>query len=421
MKNLETQDPEVYKTVQDELKRQRTVIELVASENIVSKAVLEATGSWLTNKYSEGLPGKRYYGGNEHIDISENLARDRAKKLFGAEHANVQPHSGSQANAAAYFAILKPGDTILGMDLAHGGHLTHGSSVNFSGRFYNFVAYGVDKENERVNMGEVRKLALEHKPKLILVGYSAYPRKMDFAKFEEIAKEVGAYLMVDMAHFAGLVAAKVYPDPIPYSDIVTTTTHKTLRGPRGAMILCKEKDRLDPDGKKNLAQKIDSAVFPGNQGGPLDHVIAAKAVAFKEALQPSFIEYQKQVVKNAQTLASELMIRGYRLISNGTDNHLMMIDVNAKGISGKKAETALDNANICTNKNMIPFDTRSPFNPSGIRIGTPAITTRGMKEEDMKQIAGWIDKVLSDVDNEMVQQQVKQEVQAFCMKFPIYE
>ncbi|MBW3018999.1 serine hydroxymethyltransferase [Candidatus Woesearchaeota archaeon] len=421
MQNLRKQDPEIYKAVQDELERQRTVIELIASENIVSKAVLEATGSWLTNKYSEGMPGKRYYGGNKYIDISENLARERAKQIFGAEHANVQPHSGSQANVAAYSAVLKPGDTILGMNLSHGGHLTHGSSVNFSGKLYNFIAYGIDKETERVDMTEVRRLAHEHKPKLILVGYSAYPRKLDFAKFREIAEEVGAYLMVDMAHFAGLVAAKVFCDPVPHADIVTTTTHKTLRGPRGGVILCKEKDRLDPDGKKNLAQKIDSAVFPGNQGGPLDHVVAAKAVAFKEAMQPEFVEYQKQVLKNAQVLANELMLRGYRLVTKGTDNHLIMIDVNEKGISGKKAETALDKAHICTNKNMIPFDTRSPFDPSGIRIGTPAVTTRGMKEEEMKQIAEWIDKVLSDIDNEMVQQQVKQEIIELCKKFPIYE
>lgn len=421
MEHLKKFDIEVYNAVSQELDRQRNVIELVASENIVSRAVLEATGSWLTNKYSEGLPSKRYYGGNQFIDITEQLAIDRAKKLFGAEHANVQPHAGSQANLAAYLAVLKPGDTILGMDLAHGGHLTHGSPVNFSGRLFNFVSYGVDKSTETVNMQTVRELALKHKPKLILAGFSAYPRFLDFKKFREIADSVNAYLMVDMAHVAGLIAAKLYPDPIPYADIVTTTTHKTLRGPRGAMILCKTLDRLNPSDKKNLAQKIDSAVFPGTQGGPLDHVISAKAVAFKEALEPSFVDYQKQVLKNAQTLAKVLKDNGFRLISNGTDNHLMLVDVSPKGITGKIAEHALDNAGICCNKNMIPFDVRSPFDPSGIRLGTPAVTTRGMKESEMEKIGGWISEVLSNVSDLSVQSRVRQEVLKLCQHFPIYE
>ena len=420
MEHLKKADNEVHTALLNELERQRNVVELIASENIVSPAVLEATGSWLTNKYSEGYPSKRYDGGNEHIDVTENLAIQRAKQLFGAEHANVQPHAGSQANMAAYLAVLNPGDTILGMDLAHGGHLTHGSPVNFSGKLFNFAAYGVDKETERVDMDKVAQLAHEHKPKLVLAGFSGYPRHLDFQAFRKIADEVNAYFMVDMAHFAGLVAAKVHPDPVPHADIVTTTTHKTLRGPRGAMILSKIEDRLKPNDKKNLARKIDSAVFPGMQGGPLDHVIAAKAIAFKEALQPDFAVYQSQVLKNATTLAKALTDHGFRLVSGGTDNHLMMVDVAAKGVAGKQAETALDAAGICTNKNMIPFDERSPFDPSGIRLGTPATTSRGMKEAEMQQIASWIAEVLKNVDDKGVLSHVRGEVNKLCAQFPLY-
>ncbi|MEM3154466.1 MAG: serine hydroxymethyltransferase [Candidatus Woesearchaeota archaeon] len=419
MKTVQNYDKEVYDAIMKELKRQQNVIELIASENIVSKAVLEATGSWLTNKYSEGFPGKRYYGGNQFIDIIEQLAIGRAKKLFDAEHANVQPHSGSSANLAAYMAVLQPGDTILGMDLAHGGHLTHGSPVNFSGRLYKFVSYGVEKDTERVKMDVVRELALHHKPKLILAGFSAYPRYLDFKEFRKIADEVNAYFMVDMAHVAGLVAAKLYPDPVTYADIVTTTTHKTLRGPRGALILSRKIDRFNPNDKKNLAQKIDFAVFPGSQGGPLDHVVAAKAIAFKEAMEPSFIGYQRQVLKNAQTLAQTLSENGFRLISGGTDNHLMLVDVTPKNISGKIAEHALDEAGICCNKNMIPFDTRSPFDPSGIRLGTPAVTSRGMKESEMEQIGQWISAVLKNPTDKHVIEGVRKEVMFLCNRFPL--
>jgi glycine hydroxymethyltransferase len=420
MQNLKQSDSEVYEAMLGELDRQRSVIELIASENIVSRAVLEATGSWLTNKYSEGFPNKRYYGGNQFIDITESLAIERAKKLFGAEHANVQSHSGSQANMSAYLAILNPGDKILGMDLAHGGHLTHGSPVNFSGRLFKFISYGVEKGTELVSMDKVRELAVQNKPKLILAGFSAYPRHLDFKEFRKIADEVGAYFMVDMAHVAGLVAAKLYPDPVPYADIVTTTTHKTLRGPRGAMIMSKIQDRLNPNDKKNLAQKIDFNVFPGSQGGPLDHVIAAKAVAFKEASQPSFVDYQKQVIKNAKVMAKSLQDHGFRLISGGTDNHLMLVDITAKGVAGKQAEHALDEAGICCNKNMIPFDTRSPFDPSGIRIGTPATTTRGMKEPEMEKIAGWISEVINNITDASVRSRVNLEVRKLCESFPIY-
>lgn len=420
MKNVKAADGEVFQAMMSELQRQRSVVELIASENIVSPAVLEATGSWLTNKYSEGFPGKRYYGGNEFIDVTERLAISRAKELFGAEHANVQPHAGSQANMAAYLSVLSPGDTILGMDLAHGGHLTHGSPVNFSGRLFNFISYGVDKETERVDLAEVRRLAHEHKPRLILAGFSAYPRHLDFAQFKKIADEVNAYFMVDMAHFAGLVAAKVHPDPVPHADIVTTTTHKTLRGPRGALILSKKVDRLNPDEKKTLSRKINSAVFPGMQGGPLDHVIAAKAIAFKEAMQPGFVEYQKQVLKNAQVLAKSLQGHGIRLVSGGTDNHLVLVDVTSKGATGKVAELALDEAGICTNKNMIPFDGRSPFDPSGIRLGTPATTTRGMKEAEMEKIASWINEVLSNPGDKERVVRIRKGVSALCAEFPIY-
>ncbi len=418
MDNLKKFDKEVYDAVMSELDRQKNVIELIASENIVSKAVLEATGSWLTNKYSEGFPGKRYYGGNQFIDVTESLAIERAKKLFGAENANVQSHSGSSANLAAYLSILNLGDTVLGMDLAHGGHLTHGSPVNFSGRLYKFISYGVEKDTERISMDNVRQLALHHKPKLILAGFSAYSRHLDFKEFRKIADEVNAYFMVDMAHVAGLVAAKLYPDPVPHADIVTTTTHKTLRGPRGAMILSKTVDRFDPNGKKNLAQKIDFAVFPGSQGGPLDHVVAAKAVAFKEALEPGFVGYQRQVLKNAQALAQTLSDSGFRLISGGTDNHLMLVDVTPKNTTGKIAEHVLDEAGICCNKNMIPFDTRSPFDPSGIRLGTPATTTRGMKESEMEQIGQWISDVLKNPDK-LVIERVKKEVMTLCKRFPL--
>ncbi len=419
MKEVQKYDKEVYDAMMKELERQQNVIELIASENIVSKAVLEATGSWLTNKYSEGTPNKRYYGGNQFVDITESLAIERAKKLFGAEHANVQSHSGSQANMSAYLSILNPGDTILGMDLAHGGHLTHGSPVNFSGRLFKFVSYGVEKDTERINMDAVRELALHHKPKLILAGFSAYPRHLDFKEFRHIAEQVGAYFLVDMAHVAGLVAAKLSPDPVPYADIVTTTTHKTLRGPRGGMILSKTQDRLNPNDKKNLAQKIDSSVFPGSQGGPLDHVIAAKAVALKEALEPSFVGYQRQILKNAQALASVLNDNGFRLVSGGTDNHLILADVTTKGITGKQAQNALDEANICCNKNMIPFDTRTPFDPSGIRIGTPATTTRGMKETEMEQIGNWISTVLKNPADKHTIEGIRKEVISMCKRFPL--
>lgn len=419
--NVQDQDPELYEAMMSELNRQRDVIELIASENIVSKAVLEVCGSHLTNKYSEGMPFKRYYGGNQFIDITEDLARKRAMELFGAEHANVQPHSGSQANAEVYLALLELKDKVLAMDLAHGGHLTHGSSVSFSGKFYNFVHYGVDKETEQINMDDVRKRALEERPKMILAGASAYPRFIDFKAFREIADEVGAYLMVDMAHIAGPIAAKLHPDPVPYADVITTTTHKTLRGPRGAMILCKTEDRFRPDDKKNLAQKIDSAVFPGMQGGPLDHIIAAKGVAFHEALQPSFIDYQLQTLKNAKVLSETLLDNGFRIVSGGTDNHLLLVDLTNKNIPGKEAEVALGQAGLCCNRNMIPFDTRSPFNPSGIRLGTPAITTRGMKEEEMKQIGEWINKVIANPDDEVLKAKVKEEVLALTKRFPIYE
>ena len=418
--NLQDADSEIFKTINSEIDRQRNVIELIPSENIVSKAVLEALGSPMTNKYSEGYPNKRYYGGNEFIDISENLAIERAKKLFDAEHANVQSHSGASANIAAFFSILNLKDKILAMRLDHGGHLTHGHPVNFSGKFYEFIHYGVDPETHLVNYDEIRQIAQKERPKLILAGFSAYPRQLDFKKFKEIADEVGAYFMVDMAHIAGLIAAKVHNDPIPYADIVTTTTHKTLRGPRGAMILSKTNDRLDPENKKNMAQKVDFAVFPGMQGGPLEHVIAAKAVSFKEALQPEFKTYANQILKNAKVLASELQNHGFKLISGGTDNHLILIDLQNKNLAGKEAESALDKAGICCNKNMIPFDPRTPMNPSGIRIGTPAITTRGMKEDEMKQIAEWMNRIISDPKNEISQKKVSEEIKEMNKRFPIY-
>ncbi|NGT37707.1 serine hydroxymethyltransferase, partial [Clostridium perfringens] len=378
--NLEREDEQIAHLVQKEKERQENSIELIASENFVSKAVMEAMGSYLTNKYAEGYPSKRYYGGCHVVDEVEDLARERVKKLFGAEHANVQPHSGSQANMAVYFSILEPGDTVLGMDLSHGGHLTHGSPVNFSGRLFNFVSYGVDKETETINYETVRELALKHKPKLIVAGASAYSRIIDFKTLREIADEVGAYLMVDIAHIAGLVATGLHPSPVPYADFVTSTTHKTLRGPRGGLILCKEK----------FAKALDKNIFPGIQGGPLMHIIAAKAVCFKEALEPSFKTYMEQVVKNAQVLAEALESYGFKLVSNGTDNHLILVDLTNKDITGKDAEILLDSIGITLNKNTVPNETRSPFVTSGVRIGTPAITTRGFKEEEMKEIASII-------------------------------
>ena len=406
--NIKNVDLELANAMEKELSRQRGNIELIASENIVSKAVLEAMGSILTNKYAEGYPDHRYYGGCEYVDIVEELARDRAKKLFGAEHANVQPHSGAQANMAVYFAMLNAGDTVLGMDLSHGGHLTHGSKVNTSGKLYNFVSYGINPDTYMIDYDEVRKIALETKPKLIVAGASAYPRVIDFKKFREIADEVGAYLMVDMAHIAGLVACGLHPNPVPYAHFVTTTTHKTLRGPRGGMILCKEE----------FAKKIDKAIFPGVQGGPLMHVIAGKAVAFKEALEPEFKVYQEQIIKNAKVLADELLNRGYKLLTGGTDNHLMLLDLRGTGVTGRDAEVNLDKVRITVNKNSIPFDTESPTVTSGVRIGTPAVTTRGMKETEMKKIAECIDLTLRDFENN--QEYVINEVAKLCDHFPIY-
>lgn len=421
MKNLENFDPEIAEAVKSEIARQKSGLEMIASENIVSEAVLEALGTPLTNKYSEGYPGKRYYGGNEFIDVIENLGIERAKKLFNAEHANLQPHSGSGANMAAYMAVLSPGDKIMAMNLAHGGHLTHGSPVNFSGKLYQIIPYGVRKDTEMIDMNEVAEIARREQPKLIVAGFTAYSRHLDFKRFREIADEVGAYLMVDMAHFAGLVAAKVYPDPVPYADIVTTTTHKTLRGPRGAMILCKTLDRLRPDDKKNLAQKIDSAIFPGIQGGPLDHCVAAKAVALLEAMQPEFVEYQKQVLLNARALAETLVAEGIRVITGGTDNHLVLVDLTDIGLSGKEGETLLDSVGIYTNKNMIPFDTRKPLDPSGLRIGTPALTTRGLKEDDLRAVGRAIAEVLKKRGNEESKTLAKKLVQELTDKYPIYK
>ena len=400
-------DPELAEAIFLEKNRQSSKIELIASENFVSPAVMAAQGSVLTNKYAEGYPGKRYYGGCEFVDIAENLARDRVKKLLGAEHANVQPHSGANANTAVYFAMLQPGDTVLGMNLNHGGHLSHGSPVNISGKYFNFEAYGVEEGTEVIDYDKVLARAKETQPKMIVAGASAYPRTLDFKKFREIADEVGAYLMVDMAHIAGLVAAGLHPNPVEYADFVTTTTHKTLRGPRGGLILCKEQ----------YAKQIDKAIFPGIQGGPLMHVIAAKAVCFHEALQPEFKEYQKQIVSNAQALAAGLQNQGFRLVSGGTDNHLMLIDVKSKGLTGKEAETMLDDANVTVNKNTIPFETESPSVTSGIRIGTPAVTSRGMKEAEMDEIAAIFETVLLKKD----QEQAKEMVKALTDRFPLYE
>jgi len=411
MRHLKDVDVDVYSAIQEELSRQRNKLELIASENIVSEAVLEAQGCVMTNKYAEGYPGKRYYGGCEYVDKAEALAVERAKALFGAEHANVQPHSGTQANMAVYFTIMEPGDTYLGMNLSHGGHLSMGSPVNFSGKIYNVVPYGVRKDDHRIDYDQVRDLARKHRPKLIIAGASAYPRIIDFARFREIADEVGAYLMVDMAHIAGLIAAGLHPNPVPYADFVTTTTHKTLRGPRGGMILCKEE----------FAKKLNSTVFPGMQGGPLMHVIAAKAVALKEAMSEDFNAYQAQIVKNAKAMADVLIQNGFDLISGGTDNHLILVDLNNKGLTGKEAEAYLDEAWITVNKNTIPFETRSPFITSGIRIGTPAVTTRGMKEDEMREIATMIASVIDSRGDKKVIDTVREGVKELTERFPIYQ
>jgi glycine hydroxymethyltransferase len=412
MERLEQADPEIFASVIAEARRQADGLELIASENFVSRAVMEAVGTVMTNKYAEGLPHKRYYGGCEFVDVAEDLARDRAKRLFGAEHANVQPHSGAQANMAAYFSFLDPGDKILGMNLSHGGHLTHGSPVNFSGRLFEVVAYGVGEEDGRIDYDAVRELALAERPKMIIAGASAYPRIIDFETFGNVAREVGAYLVVDMAHIAGLVAAGQHPSPVPHADVVTTTTHKTLRGPRGGLILCREEH----------AKAIDKSVFPLMQGGPLMHVIAAKAVAFLEALQPSFQEYAAQVVRNAQALGVGLAERGFHLVSGGTDNHVLLVDLrNSHGeLTGKDAEEALEAAGITMNKNTVPGETRSPFVTSGLRIGTPALTTRGMKEAEMEQIAAWIDRVLQAPDDSACIESVRGEVKELSASYPLY-
>ena len=403
-------DPEVYEAIQHEVERQHSQLELIASENFVSDAVAEATASVFTNKYAEGYPGKRYYGGCEFTDIVENLARERAKKLFGAEYANVQPHSGSQANQAAYASVLSPGDTMMGLNLAHGGHLSHGHPLNFSGKSYKVIPYGVRKDDERIDYDEVERLAHEHQPKMIITGASAYPRTLDFPRFRQIADAVGAVFLVDMAHISGLVAAGLHPNPCQYADIVTSTTHKTLRGPRAGLILAREK----------YGPAIDKTVFPGMQGGPLVHVVAAKAVCFQEALQPEFIDYQKQVLANARALAESLMDAGFRIVSGGTDTHLLLLDVFSKGLRGKEAEKALDRARITVNKNAIPFDTNPPFNPSGIRLGSPAVTTRGFKEAEMRQVGALIAEVLGNIASEETIAAVRQKVEALTVRFPLY-
>ncbi len=419
-KFLKNSDPEAARIISAELERQRHGLEMIASENFVSVAVLEAMGSVLTNKYSEGYPGKRYYGGNQVIDESESLAIARAKQIFGAEHANVQPHAGSPANMAAYMALVPVGATIMAMDLAQGGHLTHGSPVNFSGKLFHFVPYGVREDNHRIDLDAVREIAHREKPALIVTGATMYPRAIDFAAFKTIADEVGAYLMADIAHIAGLVAAKIHPDPVPVCDVVTTTTHKTLRGPRGAMIMSKTEDRLHPDDKKNLAKKIDSSVFPGMQGGPLDHIIVAKAVAFHEALQPSFVDYQKQVVKNAQALASSLIAEGLTLVSGGTDNHMLSVDVSQNGRGGKEMQQALEDVDISVNMNMIPFDTRKPMDPSGIRLGTPALTTRGFTEDDMRVIGKTIADIIKNPTGEDAKKRAREVVSELTSAHPLY-
>ena len=410
--NLKTVDPEIQKAIDQELSRQREKLEMIASENIVSTAVMQAQGSILTNKYAEGYPGKRYYGGCEYVDIVEQLAIDRAKKLFGAEYANVQPHSGAQANTAVYFALLEPGDTILGMNLTDGGHLTHGSPVNISGKYFKIIPYGVDKETERIDYDELERLAKEHQPKLIVGGASAYSRIIDFERMAQIAKSVGAYFMVDMAHIAGLVAAGLHPSPVPYANVVTTTTHKTLRGPRGGLILCRDAE---------FGKQFNKAIFPGIQGGPLMHVVAAKAVAFKEALSDEFKVYQQQVLDNAKALADELVKKGFRIVSGGTDNHLMLVDLRSKNITGKEAQFLLDEIGITANRNTIPFEPLSPFVTSGIRLGTPALTTRGLKEEDIREVADIIADVIENREDSAVIEAAKAKVQAICKKFPLYE
>jgi glycine hydroxymethyltransferase len=403
-------DPEIAKALEDELDRQENKLNLIASENYTSKAVLEAQGSIMSNKYAEGYSGKRYYGGCEYVDVAEDLAIKRAKDLFGAEHVNVQPHSGSSANMGVYFAVLEPGDTIMGMDLSHGGHLTHGSPVNFCGKFYNIVSYGVNREAKTIDYDELMEMAKESNPKMIVAGASAYPREIDFAKFKEIADAVDAYLLADIAHIAGLIAAGIHQSPIPYADFVTSTTHKTLRGPRGGLIMCRAK----------YAKDINKTIFPGIQGGPSMHTIAAKAVSFKEALTPEFNKYQRQIVINAKTLANDLIEKGYDIVSGGTDNHLMLIDLTKLGITGKDAEAALGRAGIITNKNTIPFETRSPFITSGVRIGTPAITTRGMKEQQMHIIADYIDTVLKHSSGDNKLEEIKQKIKQLCSQFPVY-
>lgn len=412
MNDLNTVDPEVSKAIDQELNRQRNKLELIASENIVSKAVMAAQGSVLTNKYAEGYPGKRYYGGCEYVDVVEQLAIDRAKELFGAGYANVQPHSGAQANMAVFFALLTPGDTVMGMNLTDGGHLTHGSSVNMSGKYFKIVPYGVSEKTEMLDYDEIQRIANECKPKLIVAGASAYARTIDFQRMAEIAHSVGAYLMVDMAHIAGLVAAGLHPSPVPYADVVTTTTHKTLRGPRGGLILCKDEE---------LGKQFNKAIFPGIQGGPLMHVIAAKAVALKEALSPEFKAYAQQIVKNAKALADTLQADGFRIVSGGTDNHLMLVDLTSKNITGKLAQNLLDEVGITANKNTIPFEKLSPFVTSGIRLGSPALTTRGFKEEDMVEVANIIALVLDNPEDEGARKEASQRVAALCAKYPLYE
>jgi len=409
MNYLERQDPDLWAAIAGEMERQRNGLEMIASENYTSPAVMQAVGSVLTNKYAEGYPGKRYYGGCQFVDIAEDLARNRAKQLFGAEHVNVQPHSGAQANTAVYFAALEPGDIVLGLDLAHGGHLTHGMKLNISGKYYRFLSYGVRSDTHRIDFDQLAALAREHKPKLIVAGASAYPREMEHDKFAEIARSCGAKLMVDMAHYAGLVATGLHHDPMPVSDFVTTTTHKTLRGPRGGMILCKE----------IYAKDIDRSVFPGTQGGPLMHVIAGKAVCFGEILTPAFKQYARQIVDNAKTLADTLLAGGLRLVSGGTDNHLMLVDVTVLGLGGKQAESALDRCGITINKNMIPFDQRKPMDPSGIRIGTPALTTRGMGTAEMRTIGGWFLQVLKSPEDETLLTRIRGEVKNLCKQFPV--
>lgn len=411
MNHLKLIDKEVHDAIEKEITRQKNTIELIASENFVSRAIMEAMGSPLTNKYAEGYPGRRYYGGCEYVDIVENLAIERAKKIFNADHANVQPHSGAQANTAVYFAALNIGDTVMGMNLSHGGHLTHGSPVNISGKYFNFVPYGVNKETQLIDYDNVMELAQKYKPKMIIAGASAYPRIIDFKRFKEIADSIGAYLMVDMAHIAGLVAAGLHPNPAIYADFTTSTTHKTFRGPRGGLILC----------KKEYARSIDKAIFPGTQGGPLMHIIAAKAVCFEEAMMPEFYNYQEQVVSNAKSLAESLKQKGFNLISGGTDNHLILIDLRNKGLTGKEAETVLDEVGITVNKNTIPYDPETPLVTSGIRVGTPAVTSRGMKEQEMEEIAELINETLEKRENKIVLEGIKKKVKVLCEKFPLYE